>query len=140
MKKNEVLQKNIQNDTKGPSLNEEEKNHGFKIGRHLKKVVYIAGITGMGLFLNSCMAGYTANEPAYVEYARPARPSEMHVWIDGDWNWSSQSHGYVQHTGSWERQRPGHSYVSGHWQTSPRGRSWSKGHWQKEGHRERNRR
>ena len=101
----------------------------------MKKVIYFICLAGMGLFLNSCIAGYIATEPGYVEYARPMRPSEQHIWIDGDWGWNNQTHVYVQRAGYWDRPRQGQSFVSGHWQSTPKGKSWSKGHWQKDGRR-----
>ncbi len=104
-------------------------------GNQLKKICYIAGLAGMGLFLNSCLAGYVASEPAYVEYSRPPRPSETYVWINGDWSWNNQSHIYVQKTGYWEQPRHNQTYVSGYWKSTPKGKSWAPGHWQKENNR-----
>ena len=90
-------------------------------------------ILGVGsLLLNSCFAGYVASEPAYVEYSRPAPPSNQHIWINGDYEWNNSSRVYVQRNGYWDHPRPGQSYQSGHWQSSPKGKSWSKGHWQKD--------
>jgi hypothetical protein len=101
--------------------------------RNLRKLVYVAGLTAIGLFLNSCRAGYVETEPVYVEHVRPNRPTETHIWVDDNWSWNNQRHVYVQKTGYWEKPRHGRSYVSGYWQTSPNGKTWSKGHWQKEG-------
>jgi hypothetical protein len=103
-----------------------------KVHNHLKKFIYLASLAGMGLFLNSCMAGYVGSEPVYVEYSRPERPSNLHIWIDGDWGWNNQTHVYVQRAGYWEKPRQGRSYVKGSWQTTPKGKSWSRGHWQKD--------
>ncbi|NWJ49996.1 MAG: hypothetical protein HXX14_03940 [Bacteroidetes bacterium] len=101
------------------------------VGKQLKKFIYIISLAGIGLFVNACTAtGYVASEPTYVENERPARPSDLHVWIDGDWIWSNQTHVYVQRAGFWDRPRPGRIYVTGHWQATSRGNRWIKGYWQ----------
>jgi hypothetical protein len=103
-----------------------------KISRNFKKVIYITSLAGMGLFLNSCVAGYIGTEPSYVEFSRPARPSTLHVWIDGDWAWNNQTHVYVQKTGHWQKPYQGQTYFPGYWQTGPKGKSWAPGHWQRQ--------
>jgi hypothetical protein len=97
----------------------------------MKKLIYLASFVGMGLFVNSCSLGYVATEPVYVENARPARPSNLHVWIDGDWVYSRQTNAYARNSGYWEMPRQNRSYVSGQWQSGTRGKYWEKGHWQK---------
>lgn len=102
----------------------------------LKKLIFMASLAGIGLFFNSCAAGYVATEPSYVEYSRPQRPSELHIWIDGDWVFNSQTHAYTQRNGYWAAPNERRVYISGQWQTTPRGKYWSKGHWQKRGSNE----
>jgi hypothetical protein len=133
MSKNVILQKDVQKATIQEPLTDAAENSGSHILiSRLKKIIFIACLAGTGLFLNGCMAGYVETEPAYVEYARPQRPSELSIWIDGDWYYNGQSRGYVQHTGYWERPRQGQTFVTGHWQSTPRGKTWSKGHWQRQ--------
>ena len=103
-----------------------------KIGRYVKIFSYMVLLFGFGIVFNSCMGGYVASEPSYTEYARPPRPSETHIWIDGDWNWNNQTHVYVQKAGYWDAPRHGQSYIKGNWETTQRGKSWNKGHWQKD--------
>ena len=86
-----------------------------------KKLVYLTSLAGIVLFLNSCAAGYVATEPTYVEYSRPQRPSDLHVWIDGDWVFNRSTRVYVQKNGYWEQPRQNQTYVSGQWQTTPKG-------------------
>ena len=105
---------------------------GFIFSNPFKKLIFIAGITGFGLFLNSCVGGYVSSEPVYVEYSRPAPPSNVYIWRTGDWGWNNQSHVYVQRAGYWEKPRQGQTFVGGHWQSTSKGKSWSKGYWQKD--------
>jgi hypothetical protein len=102
------------------------------VGKYMKIFSYMVLLIGVAIVFNSCLGGYVASEPSYVEYDRPQRPSESHIWIDGDWNWNNQTHLYVQKAGYWDRPRQGQSYVAGSWQSTARGKSWSKGHWQKD--------
>jgi hypothetical protein len=106
-----------------------------KVGKRLKKFMYITGLAGITLCFNACVPGYIATEPSYVEYTRPQQPSPLHIWIDGDWLFNRQSHTYVQKVGYWEKPNQRRTYVSGHWQKTPRGNYWSTGHWQRQGHR-----
>jgi hypothetical protein len=110
-----------------------------KVGKYMKLFIYLTLLTGIGIVFNSCMGGYVASEPSYVDYARPQRLNDNQIWIDGDWGWNSRSHVYVQRAGYWENPRQGQSYVSGKWQTTARGKSWIKGHWQKQTNRHDNR-
>jgi hypothetical protein len=136
MKSIKVLETDVQSTIiTGPLISSTEPRVIMKAGRHIKKVIYIASLAGMGLFLNSCLGGYIATEPAYVEYSRPPRPTQTHIWIDGDWAWNNQTHVYVQRAGYWERPRQNQTYVTGHWQTTSKGKSWAPGRWQKENNR-----
>jgi hypothetical protein len=134
MKKNEDLKKEVQEAIiSEPLLNTSETGAMSRAGKHFRKIIYIGSLAGMGLFLNSCVAGFVGTEPVYVEYSRPARPSNLHVWIDGDWAWNNQTHVYVQRSGHWQKPYQGQTYVTGYWQTGPKGKSWAPGRWQKEG-------
>lgn len=117
-------------------IHSQHKINTMKNTQVLKKLIFITSMAGIGLFLNGCSTGYVATEPSYVEYSRPQRPSELHIWIDGDWVFNSQTHAYVQRNGYWAAPDQRRVYVSGQWQTSPRGKYWSKGHWQKNRHQE----
>jgi hypothetical protein len=135
MKTNEDLQKVVQDEIRlEPLLKRKESGAISSIAKPFKMLVFTIGLAAISLLFNSCMPGYVASEPSYMEVSRPPRPSNLSIWIDGDWGWSNQTHVYVQRTGYWQNPRPGRSYVSGHWQTTPRGKTWSKGHWQSEGH------
>jgi hypothetical protein len=103
-----------------------------RVGKYIKIFSYMFFLTGIGLVFNSCMGGYVASEPSYVDYARPQRQYDNQIWIDGDWGWNSQTHIYVQKAGYWDRPRQGQTYIKGSWQSTPRGKSWTKGHWQKD--------
>jgi len=98
----------------------------------MKKFILLISLAGMIVLLNSCSTtGYVTTEPAYVEYSRPAPPSNLHIWIDGDWQYNNQRHQYVQKNGYWSKPVEGRSYQPGRWESSPKGKSWSKGQWKK---------
>ena len=98
----------------------------------MKKIILLISLAGILLVLNSCTAtGSVATEPGYVEYARPARPSDMHIWIDGDWLWNGQNNRYVQGKGSWQRPVRGRHYVKGNWEVTSKGHRWNPGSWQR---------
>lgn len=133
MKKNEELKKVVQDENcEVPVLCAPVNSITSVVGKYLRKFIYLTCLAGIGTLFTGCMGGYIASEPAYVQYERPARPSNVHIWIDGDWGWNSQSHVYVQKAGYWEKPRQGQMYVAGSWQTNSKGKSWSKGHWQKD--------
>jgi hypothetical protein len=134
MKKTEVTPNDVQETTQNQSLLITAKAGAItKVGGGIKRMIILTSLAGIGLFFNGCTAGYVATEPSYVEYSRPQRPSDLHIWIDGDWVFNTQTHAYVQRNGYWERPVQGRTYISGSWQSTPRGKYWSKGHWQKKG-------
>lgn len=100
----------------------------------LKKIIFLTGIATLGILGSGCTTGYVATEPAYVEYNRPPRPSDNHIWIEGNYVYNRPTHVYVQKNGYWKKSGSNSTYVSGHWQSTPRGQYWVKGH------RQRNRR
>jgi hypothetical protein len=140
MKNTEVTQNDVPKATQSQSIwTNAEVVITNKASGGIKRIIFLASLAGIGLFFNGCTAGYVATEPSYVEYSRPERPSEYHIWIDGDWVFNNQTHAYVQRNGYWERPIQGRTYVSGQWQSTPKGKYWSKGRWQKKA-REGNRR
>ena len=133
MKKSEDSPKYVQIVIKrDPLLKSTENGFNTKVGRNLKRFIYVSSLVGMGLFFNSCIGGYIATEPSYVETVRPERPSNLHVWIDGDWIYNRQTRAYSHNEGSWQQPRPGRVFVSGHWQTTAKGRRWAPGKWRRQ--------
>ena len=131
---NETLQKIILAELmQDPSRSATKTSFRNRFGSHLKKMVFAASLAGTALIFNSCTTGYMANEPAYMEYGRPARPNNLSIWIDGDWNWNNRSQQYYQKNGYWDSPRQGQTYMSGYWQSTPKGKTWSKGHWHTDG-------
>ena len=140
MKKNEDLQKDVHDAFKRETLSDAGKTGlNSKVGKGFKKFIYITSLAAIGISFNGCLAGYIATEPTYVEVSRPPQPSNLHIWIDGDWAWNSQSHVYVQRAGYWEKPRQSQTFVSGHWQASPKGKYWVSGRWQRQNSRGNNR-
>jgi hypothetical protein len=134
MKNTEVTPNDVQNAKQNQSLLIVAKASTIsKVGGNLKRIIIVTSLAGIGFFFTGCTAGYVATEPSYVEYSRPQRPSDLHIWIDGDWVFNTQTHAYVQRNGYWEKPVQGRTYISGSWQSTPRGKYWSKGHWQKKG-------
>jgi hypothetical protein len=133
MKNYEVLQKDVQNAAiEGTLMGTQATAATMKSGRHLKQMVYVTGLAGLLFCFNGCFStGYVTTEPVYVQHSRPAQPSTLHVWVDGDWGWSRPNKNYVQRDGYWTRPAQGRTYVSGSWKATPKGHSWSKGHWRK---------
>ena len=113
-----------------PQLSDTKTGISAKVGRYLKTFFYIAGLAGIVLIMNSCVAGYVPTEPVYVQSVRPAQPSNLHIWIDGDWVYNRQNRVYVQNAGYWERPRQNRTYVSGRWQSGAKGKYWVKGRWE----------
>jgi len=140
MRKNEMLQNEIHSALNmKPVSRFHQRWLSSRIGRYARIFSYMVLFVGTALIFTSCMGGYIASEPEYTQYERPPRPSETHIWIDGDWRWNNQTHVYVQKAGYWDRPRQGQYYVQGNWQTTPRGKSWNRGHWQKDNYQRNNR-
>ena len=118
-----------------PLLSISENVSTSKVGKHFKKLLYLASLAGIGFFFNSCTAGFIVSEPLYVEVVRPPQPSNVHIWIEGDWVWSHRTHDYVRTNGHWVKPRHGRTYVSGTWQSTSKGKQWSPGRWEKQGHK-----
>jgi hypothetical protein len=98
----------------------------------MKKLFYLVSLAGVLLILNACgTTGYVTSEPMYQEYSRPDRPSNLHIWIDGDWIFNRQTHMYVRQNGHWQKSGRNRTYVSGSWQRDSQGLRWRKGHWQR---------
>jgi P pilus assembly chaperone PapD len=98
----------------------------------MKKIIFAASFAFMLLTLGSCTSqGYVSSEPTYIEYERPNRPSNLHIWIDGDWVYNRQTKVYVRQNGHWQKSSRNRTYVAGRWQSTPMGLVWQTGHWQR---------
>jgi hypothetical protein len=132
MKNDKIFRKDDQDAIRlDPGSTATEMNVISKVGRLMKKIIYITSLAGLGLLGNACTTGYVATEPAYVEYTRPPRPSTNHIWVDDNYEYSRQNHAYVQKNGYWKKPGNNSAYIPGHWQSSPRGQYWVQGHWQR---------
>jgi hypothetical protein len=131
MKNNEIFQEDAQVAIRlAQNTGTKEFSFVSRVGKNLKKIIIIGSLAAMGLLVNGCATGYVETQPAYVEYNRPAQPSSVHVWVNGDYSYNHRSHTYVQKNGYWHK--PNNStYVQGHWQTSPNGYYWINGTWQR---------
>lgn len=95
----------------------------------MKKVIVLIIGCAFSLIISSCSSGHVANEPTYVEVARPIRPSPNHVWINGDWHYRKNT--YIHDNGYWEKPRKGKTYQQGYWKKGKKGNHWTNGRWKK---------
>jgi len=96
----------------------------------MKKLFLLASVAGMMLFMGSCTTqGYVSSEPTYIEYSRPAPPSNLHIWINGDWVYDHHNQRYVRKNGHWHKPNHGRTYVEGSWMASSQGLYWQSGYW-----------
>ena len=108
------------------------KNHSQNNTSTMKKIFFLGSLAIMLLTLGSCTTqGYVSSEPTYVEYARPERPSNLHIWIDGDWVYNRQTQLYVRQNGHWQKPSRNRTYVTGSWQSTPQGLRWQSGYWRR---------
>ena len=95
----------------------------------MKKLVFLIVLAAFVSFVDACAPAYVRDQPSSRNFDRPQRPSDAHVWRDGDWVWNRQSRTYHQRNGSWAKPRNGRSYRQGHWNTNRRGQYWVRGQW-----------
>ncbi len=110
----------------------------MKTIKHMNKFIVVAGLLGTALLFQSCGPAYVSFEPATVEMARPQRPTETHIWIEGDWVWSSSTRMYVQNNGYWAQPQRDRQFVRGHWERTPKGHYWVAGRWERQDHKDNN--
>jgi hypothetical protein len=65
----------------------------------MKKLFF--GLITVALLSNACSPAYVSTQPTYEEGFRPPRPSNNHVWVDGNWNYNRQSRSYKRSDGFW---------------------------------------
>ncbi len=94
----------------------------------MKKFTFFITLIGFGLFVR-CKPAYVTVKPDYVETPRPARPSNNHIWINGDWVWNSQTKTYIREDSYWVVPNRNRSYTQGQWKTTQRGYYWEPSRW-----------
>lgn len=92
-----------------------------------KSILRFILLVALTLF-TACSAGYVSEEPTYQEN-RPPRPTERHVWVEGNWIWSRQTRTYHHGAGNWEVPIRNRSYELGYWKRTNHGSQWKKGKW-----------
>jgi hypothetical protein len=95
----------------------------------MKKILFFISLMGIAFNFNACVPGYVDVEPTYSEVTRPNRPSNNHIWRDGDWVYNRGSRAYVYRNGNWVTPNRGRTFVPGHWQSNHRGNYWVSGRW-----------
>jgi hypothetical protein len=106
-------------------LKSEKTNIYAKTGKYLKRFFYLVSLVIAVLFFNGCQIGYIT----FNESAKPARPGNEYVWINGDWVYDTQTKAYVQKTGYWVKPEKDRTFLPGYWQTTERGYHWVSGQW-----------
>jgi len=67
-------------------------------------------------------------EPRYL---KPPRPSERHIWVEGEWIWVNHRF-YMYQVGYWALPEENTIFESGHWARWPNGEwYWVKGYWKR---------
>lgn len=95
----------------------------------MKKLIFLSGLMVMAFFFSNCGPSYVSAEPTYIENARPPRPTNTHIWVDGNWVWNRRAHTYVHRNGYWVVPNRGRTYIQGHWAVNRRGKYWVPGRW-----------
>lgn len=89
----------------------------------------LLGLLALLLLSNACSPAYVRIQPTYEEGFRPPRPTNNHVWVDGNWNYNRQLKSYNRSNGFWSTPYRGRRYQSGHWGNNSRGYYWNQGRW-----------
>jgi WXXGXW repeat (2 copies) len=97
----------------------------------MKRIIFLTLLASALFLTNACNRHYAETEPVFLDAPKPTRPSEAHVWIDGDWAWNKDMYAYVRKDGYWVVPNKGRTYVAGHWSKSRAGHYWVPGQWRK---------
>ena len=60
---------------------------------------------------------------------KPPRPSNDHVWIDGEWTWNDKTSTYEWERGGWTKAEAGKTYKPGYWRKVEDGWEYVPGRW-----------
>jgi hypothetical protein len=97
----------------------------------VKRYICIGGVAVVALLFSGCFPGYISSEPTYTETSRPSTPSDVHVWVEGNWEWNRSNQTYVHRDGHWSKPHHSRKFIAGHWTSSERGHRWVNGHWER---------
>lgn len=95
----------------------------------MKKFGFLISLILLGLFIDGCKPAYVSVKPTYDEAPRPARPSDKHIWITGDWVWDNRTKAYVRQESQWMIPNGKRDYTQGKWKTTQQGYYWSPSRW-----------
>ena len=81
MKNNSEVKKDVYDEIKQESLLNVTSKSGdqIKVSRHLKRFFFLISLVVAGILFKSCIAGFVATEPSYVEFNRPPQPSHAQL-------------------------------------------------------------
>ncbi len=95
----------------------------------MKKLIFLISLIALTTLFNACKPAYVSVRPTYIETIRPFRPSNDHIWVDGNWVWNKNARIYNHNNGYWIKPNRGCTYAPGQWKTSRRGDHWVSGRW-----------
>ena len=99
----------------------------------MKKII-LKGLLIMGLLtgfneISHAQKIFVKVQPVAPVVVRPAAPSRSHVWVDGEWVWTSNH--YAWKAGYWVVPRQHEVWVAGRWRRAYGGWNWVPGHWRR---------
>ena len=84
----------------------------------MKRYLFLISLFTSGLFVNGCKPAYVTVKPTYVEPPRPFRPSNKHIWINGDWVWNNRTKTYMRQDSYWTVPNRKRNFTQGEWKSS----------------------
>jgi hypothetical protein len=95
----------------------------------MKKFTFLISLIAFGLLVNGCKPAYVSVKPIYDEAPRPIRPSNKHIWINGDWVWNNRTKTYMRQDSYWMIPNGKRNYTQGQWKSTQRGYYWKPSKW-----------
>ena len=115
------------NDRKGGKEVRKKKGK-LESGNRYVRVVDRRTVSYAGLY-GSSYKGYNTNLYRYANNRKSYRPSNRHIWIEGEWRYNRRLRRDVWYDGYWIAKKRNHKWVQGHNRSSNGARAWVAGRW-----------